>query len=95
MPKDDNLTKLPDDFEPYQSHFDKADELKLDLLDEVEGFKLYHQSKGTKYIDWGKALHMWLRNSAKFRSNYAARQQQLSTDKESAAIEFYKDGVKF
>lgn len=69
--------RLPDDFKPTDKHQAKADELRLDLPSEFEQFCDHHVAKGSKYEDWGRALHTWLRNSAKYRDNRPGNIRQM------------------
>lgn len=50
----------------------------LNFDEEAEAFADYHQSKGSVFVDWEKALQTWIRNSAKWRRD-GNRPDQRST----------------
>jgi uncharacterized protein YdaU (DUF1376 family) len=60
-------TQLDDDYFASPTHFELADELKINLNTELLKFKDYHKSKGSKFKDWDAALRTWLRNAADFK----------------------------
>lgn len=41
----------------------------LNAAEEWEAFEDYHKSKGTKFVDWERAWHTWIRNSIKWGKN--------------------------
>ena len=91
--------RIPDDFEPMSSHFNKADELGLDLLYEVECFKLHYQDNGKKWNNWGLTLTRWLLRAAKFKKDretmYANHKLAIANDKEQRAVDFYSGDFKY
>lgn len=61
--KPDNKHTLPEDFSPTEKHQVLANELGVDLQEEFLKFADHHASKGSKFVDWGRALNNWLRNA--------------------------------
>jgi uncharacterized protein YdaU (DUF1376 family) len=61
-----SATTLPADWEPIASHREKALVSRLDLDDEVEGFRNHHLAKGSRFVDWNAAFHTWLRKAVEF-----------------------------
>ena len=57
-------TRLPDDWGCAESHHHLADELGLNLWDEVNKFKDYWRSEGKLKVNWNLTFNVWLRNAA-------------------------------
>ncbi len=57
-------SRMLGDFQPRESHRKLAAELGVDLDSVVEHFRDYHLSKGSKFVDWDRALNTWLRREA-------------------------------
>ena len=57
---------LPPDFKPTADHENLAWSLDLHINPEFTKFCDFHQSKGSKFVDWNKALNTWIRNAPKF-----------------------------
>ena len=62
---------LPESFEPKETCRKKAAALDVPIQSELEKFKDYHQSKGSKYVDWQAAFRNWLAKAAEFRASRA------------------------
>ena len=58
--------RLPPDWQPHEGHARKCREIGADLADEAEGFRDYHEAKGTVMLSWDKAFFTWLRNAKRF-----------------------------
>lgn len=56
-------TALPNEIVITDTHRRLADEAGVNVSAELENFKDYHLAKGSKYVDWGRALNTWLRNA--------------------------------
>ncbi|QNU44361.1 replication protein [Mixta calida] len=59
-------TQFPDDFAPNDSNIELAKKLGVNLEHEFDAFADYHQSKGSAFKDWNKALNTWIRNATRF-----------------------------
>lgn len=64
--KKTSSTVMPDNFEPNENNLLTAEKLKVNLDEELASFKDHHDAKGSKFVDWNKALNTWLRNAAKW-----------------------------
>jgi hypothetical protein len=62
-------TRRPEDFRPSDKHVALAVELGVDLKREWPQFCDHHDSRGSTFVDWGKALNTWIRNAPKFGGN--------------------------
>lgn len=62
-------TQMPAGFTPHNDHERLASELGVDLDQAFRAFTDYHISKGSAFVDWGRALNTWLRNEHKFSGN--------------------------
>ena len=60
-------TQMPSDWKPSERHEQRASELGVDLQFEAEQFTNHHLSKGSKFVDWGRAFSTWLGNAKKFQ----------------------------
>jgi hypothetical protein len=58
-------TQLPEDFQPKENH--KRLALKLGVNLDFPGFCDYHESKGSTFKDWNRALNTWLRREVNFK----------------------------
>lgn len=65
-PKKKTAHTLPDDFEPNEGNRRLAGEQGVSLPDEFEQFRDHHLAKGSRMVDWHRALNTWLRNARKF-----------------------------
>lgn len=61
--------RLPDDFAPNDTNRRIAGEVGVSLHDELEQFRDYHLAKGSRMVDWNRALNTWLRNARRFNTN--------------------------
>ena len=72
-------TQRPDDWKPNQKHIAMAEQLELNLDNELEQFTDYHDAKGSAFKDWDASFRTWLRNAAKWgksRRNPYGKQQE-------------------
>ncbi|WP_259388443.1 helix-turn-helix domain-containing protein, partial [Salmonella enterica] len=53
-------SSMPEGFSPSASHQKMAEEFGISLQDEFDKFTDHHLSKGSKFIDWSRALNTWL-----------------------------------
>ncbi|WP_060644726.1 helix-turn-helix domain-containing protein, partial [Salmonella enterica] len=60
-------SSMPEGFSPSASHQKMAEEFGISLQDEFDKFTDHHLSKGSKFIDWSRALNTWLRNARGFQ----------------------------
>lgn len=58
---------FPANFQPNQRNRENATALEIDLAEALEAFSDYHQSKGSRFVNWHMALNTWLRNDRRFR----------------------------
>jgi hypothetical protein len=58
---DKRATTLPADWQPTDTHRTYAEDNGLNLIFEVEQFRSWHLSQGSKYVDWGQAFWTRLR----------------------------------
>ena len=56
-------TALPADFEPSDSHRERAVKLKLDLDDQLEDFRLHAEATGRRMVSWSAAFTTWLKKA--------------------------------
>lgn len=59
-------TRIPDDWEPNESHEAKTAELGIDLHAEAEKFRDHAIANGKTFVDWSRGFHTWLNNAPKF-----------------------------
>ncbi len=85
-------SSLPEGFSPAPSHHKMAEEYGISLQDEFDKFIDHHLSKGSKFIDWNRALNTWLRNARGFQKSRPSNQYSKSP---SSAITVSKTGYVF
>ena len=56
-------TRIPDNWEPTDSHKKRAAEKNLDLGEEAEKFRNWAIANDRKYVDWGRTFSNWLINA--------------------------------
>ncbi|ECS7684524.1 helix-turn-helix domain-containing protein [Salmonella enterica subsp. enterica serovar Mbandaka] len=84
-------SSMPEGFSPPASHQKMAEEFGISLQDEFDKFTDHHLSKGSKFIDWNRALNTWLRNARGFQKSRACN----SFSRPSSAITVSKTGYVF
>ncbi|EDV1051209.1 helix-turn-helix domain-containing protein [Salmonella enterica subsp. enterica] len=84
-------SSMPEGFSPSASHQKMAEEYGISLQDEFDKFTDHHLSKGSKFIDWNRALNTWLRNAKGFQKSRPSN----SFSKPSSAITVSKTGYVF
>lgn len=84
-------SSMPEGFSPSASHQKMAEEFGISLQDEFDKFTDHHLSKGSKFIDWSRALNTWLRNAKGFQKSRACN----SFSRPSSAITVSKTGYVF
>lgn len=84
-------SSMPEGFSPSSSHQKMAEEFGVSLQDEFDKFTDHHLSKGSKFIDWNRALNTWLRNARGFQKSRACN----SFSRPSSAITVSKTGYVF
>ncbi|WP_139819556.1 helix-turn-helix domain-containing protein, partial [Salmonella enterica] len=82
------LSSMPEGFSPSASHQKMAEEYGISLQEEFDKFTDHHISKGSKFIDWNRALNTWLRNARGFQKSRACN----SFSRPSSAITVSKTG---
>ncbi|ENI4191454.1 helix-turn-helix domain-containing protein [Salmonella enterica] len=85
------LSSMPEGFSPSASHQKMAEEYGISLQEEFDKFTDHHISKGSKFIDWNRALNTWLRNAKGFQKSRLSN----SFSKPSSAITVSKTGYVF
>ncbi|EBU2866612.1 helix-turn-helix domain-containing protein [Salmonella enterica] len=85
------LSSMPEGFSPSASHQKMAEEYGISLQEEFDKFTDHHISKGSKFIDWNRALNTWLRNAKGFQKSRPSN----SFSKLSSAITVSKTGYVF
>lgn len=85
------LSSMPEGFSPSASHQKMAEEYGISLQEEFDKFTDHHISKGSKFIDWNRALNTWLRNAKGFQKSRPSN----SFSKPSSAITVSKTGYVF
>ncbi|EJX8705509.1 helix-turn-helix domain-containing protein [Salmonella enterica] len=85
------LSSMPEGFSPSASHQKMAEEYGISLQEEFDKFIDHHISKGSKFIDWNRALNTWLRNAKGFQKSRPSN----SFAKPSSAITVSKTGYVF
>ncbi|EAP8960491.1 helix-turn-helix domain-containing protein [Salmonella enterica] len=85
------LSSMPEGFSPSASHQKMAEEYGISLQEEFDKFTDHHLSKGSKFIDWSRALNTWLRNARGFQKSRACN----SFSRPSSAITVSKTGYVF
>jgi hypothetical protein len=71
----DRKIKLPENFFVSAKHYDYASKNNLpDPDNEIEGFKLHHGARGSKFVNWDLAFFQWLRNAKKFQPKTKSEQ---------------------
>ncbi|EDK3596389.1 helix-turn-helix domain-containing protein [Salmonella enterica subsp. enterica serovar Muenster] len=84
-------SSMPEGFSPSASHQKMAEEFGISLQDEFDKFTDHHLSKGSKFIDWSRALNTWLRNARGFQKSRACN----SFSRPSSTITVSKTGYVF
>lgn len=85
------LSSMPEGFSPSASHQKMAEEYGISLQEEFDKFTDHHISKGSKFVDWNRALNTWLRNAKGFQKSRPSN----SFSKPSSAITVSKTGYVF
>lgn len=85
-------SSLPEGFSPSPSHHKMAEEYGISLQEEFDKFIDHHLSKGSKFIDWNRALNTWLRNAKGFQKSRPSNQYTKSP---SSPITVSKTGYVF
>lgn len=78
-------TVLPNDFQPDQTAEALAQELGVNLDDELAAFADHHSAKGTTFKDWQAGFRTWLRNANKFRQTRQQRGARIAPAPKSFA----------
>lgn len=55
--------QMPPEFTWSNAHSLKATAKGVDVEVELEKFRDYHLARGSKFVDWDRALHTWLNNA--------------------------------
>ncbi|EGH2896810.1 winged helix-turn-helix transcriptional regulator [Salmonella enterica] len=84
-------SSMPEGFSPSASHQKMAEEYGISLQEEFDKFTDHHLSKGSKFIDWSRALNTWLRNARGFQKSRSCN----SFSKPSSTITVSKTGYVF
>ncbi|MBD2798168.1 helix-turn-helix domain-containing protein [Xenorhabdus sp. 18] len=84
--KTENKHPLPDNFFPTAQHQALANALGVNLREEFLKFADHHASKGTRFVDWGRALNTWLRNAKTYQ-----REPQKNQSPNPSPIQKYGD----
>lgn len=66
-PKRKAKTSFPKQFIPTAEHLQFALENKINISDELIGFRLHHEAKLTTSGNWNSSFSTWLRNAVKFK----------------------------
>jgi|SRR5882724_11346986 len=74
--KADRGISYPDDFQPNDNNMLNAQRWGLNLADMVEAFADYHQSKGSRFVNWNLALNTWMRNQHERNESKFGRRPQ-------------------
>lgn len=63
--KESRATRLKESWRPTPEQMAKcrADFPTVELDEELEKFRDFHMAKGSKFVDWYRALRTWLRNA--------------------------------
>ncbi|ELN0201065.1 helix-turn-helix domain-containing protein [Salmonella enterica] len=85
------LSSMPEGFSPSASHQKMPEEYGISLQEEFDKFTDHHISKGSKFVDWNRALNTWLRNAKGFQKSRPSN----SFSKPSSAITVSKTGYVF
>lgn len=64
--KTSRQTSLPSDWQPNDSHRQRADEYGLSLASQAELFRLHAEEKGRKAQSWNAAFTRWLMNAKEY-----------------------------
>jgi hypothetical protein len=62
-PEKTRATRLPKDWAPTADHMKRAKELRVDLMDEVENFRLHAETHDRQAVNWNGAFTTWLKKS--------------------------------
>lgn len=66
-------TQIPHDWQPNESHQQKAQEQNIDLDAEAEKFKDHAIANGKTFADWSRGFHTWLNNAQRFAPRTTGR----------------------
>lgn len=72
-PRKKKRTQLPDGFRPSANHLAYCMAEDLEVEEQLERFKLYHQREGTLAASWNASFSLWLRNAVDFRERDRAK----------------------
>jgi lysophospholipase L1-like esterase len=65
----------PKEWAPNDKHGERAKTLGLDLADEADSFRNWHDAKGSLFADWDAAFKQWLKIAPKFKGKGNGRRQ--------------------
>lgn len=69
---------LPKDWMPTQAHAERAEELKIDLMDAVADFRVHAETHDRRAANWNAAFTTWLKKADEFGKNKKRPSQQAS-----------------
>lgn len=75
--KKKNASQLPDDFTLNETSLAYAKERGVNITSEIDGFRNYHEAKGSTYKDWQAAWRTWCDNSVKFGRTSAPKPDDI------------------
>jgi DNA-binding transcriptional ArsR family regulator len=67
---------MPPDWHPHEKHTAKAQELRVNIHDELFKFRNHHEAKGNQFVSWDAAFYTWLANAATYASERPTAVQQ-------------------
>lgn len=67
-------TRLPDNWQPNDTHHETAHRLHLNIDSEAEDFRNHAQAKGRRLVDWDAGFRSWLKKSAEYAQERQGRQ---------------------
>lgn len=67
-------TRLPDNWQPNDTHHETAHRLHLNLDSEAEDFRNHAQAQGRRLVDWDAGFRSWLKKSAEYAQERQGRQ---------------------
>lgn len=67
-------TRLPDNWQPNDTHAETARRLHLNIDSEAEDFRNHAQAQGRRLVDWDAGFRSWLKKSAEYAQERQGRQ---------------------
>lgn len=85
-------SQIPESWVPNEKHREMAAKTSTDVAEQVDNFRDHHKAKGSVMRDWDAAFRTWLRRTAKWAAEAAAKSGTTGQAPPMARDEYTKTG---